>query len=276
MKKSIAVIIVIATLILLNVNTVFAVSSYNYDEITFSVEDYYTEMTDSDECDIRFVTYDDSIEFRFSQHNNFNETQLDHLDLQDAADVYIDLIYSGPEDYVFESITDSYFGYTDTLTVYGSVGDFNVETYIYMTPTYLYVFEFFVKPGSGNHYVLDVLDSVEFYDYNSSWDTDSSSDSFEFVETLAFIFPLALTVISLFGSFIFKKAKGKKAQADESDVASLINKLSAAVGTKFELNGKKINLINEKIATGSNDDNFALKELERERKEREKMFTKGE
>ena len=41
---------------------------------------------------------------------------------------------------------------------------------------------------------------------------------------------------------------------------------------KFELNGKKVNAFNKKYTVGSNDNNFAQKELERERKERQNMF----
>lgn len=42
--------------------------------------------------------------------------------------------------------------------------------------------------------------------------------------------------------------------------------------TKFELNGKNINALNERFTVGKRDENFARKELEKERKEREKMF----
>ena len=68
---------------------------------------------------------------------------------------------------------------------------------------------------------------------------------------------------------------GYEVDWDAKENTALIDggRIKLWIGTnRAELNGKKVNAFNKKYTVGSNDNNFAQKELERERKERQNMF----
>ena len=77
-----------------------------------------------------------------------------------------------------------------------------------------------------------------------------------------------------------KKVPGKEKTAENKPVKifnpSDEQESGKILKNKYRLNGKNINILNESFIVGKADDNFALDELNRERKERERTFNKGE
>lgn len=277
MKKLTAKIFVMLVVIFSTCLNAFAATEYNIDEITFYVPEYYTE-TFSYEDYIGFVSDDDLVDASFAQYINDYETPLNNRSLKEVSEIYISSLYSGPDNFVFDSITENYIGTTYVLYVYGKADDvFDIEAWIYVTDSYLYVFEFSQKPGADPDYVSDIIDSVEILDFTSMIESitdnnDYDSEASEFFEILVL---LLFTALGIFLKSVSQKKKGSKTGRKKEakvDVESKVNKLSSAFDTKFELNGKQVNALNEKIVANKSSDNFAKSELEKERREREKMF----
>lgn len=281
MKKAVSFLF-IALMLIASVCVSAHAEEYSIDELYFDIPyDCFVE------CDVDenyyyawgFEGVNDDIKLTVVEYDNYNGQLFYYWDLQDVAQFYEENLCLYPADYAIESIQSFYVSNSsDGFIIDGMVnigGEKHFfEIYLYVTSEYFYIFEF-TSPEEdflGYMGVADVLNSIYVTPYDSTDNhVTSSSSGDDFFELLG---PIFIVIFSSF-AFVFKNfVKNKKEPEKSSDTnktqPSPVNiKLPT---TKFELNGKNINAFNERFNVGSKDDNFALKELERERKEREKMF----
>ena len=281
MKKVVWLLFVVLILAISVSCNVFA-EEYSVDEIYFDIpEDYFFECAVDEDYYLAwgFEGIYEDIKLTVVEHDNYSGEYFYHWDLQDVTEYYKENLCLYPDDYEVESIESLYLSdICDKYILEGKNVADSAEGFfkigMFVTEDYIYILEF-TSPQ------VQLLESPEVYHViNSVYVSSYPSDDYQIGSTFSgedfveFLGPVFLVIFSSF-AFVFKNfVKNKKEPEKSSDTnktqPSPVNiKLPT---TKFELNGKNINAFNERFNVGSKDDNFALKELERERKEREKMF----
>ncbi len=271
MKRVITVMVLVLAVIFLPAFEAGA-ESFAYDEASFEISDELMTAYESDYCDLRFVADDDSAEFRFSQINNIDDISFAFMALDDAELYYSDYLTSFADDFEILNIQNyGFFGNCDCInldgTFYSDKGEHYMDVYICSTDTFIYVFEFVVYEDDGYNIIYDIINSIYVFDYAAVVPEEDTS----IIELI--VLPLFAVVGFVVVYFSKKIAREALVGNTENNTASVIEPKKIHIKKeKFEFNGKSINALNERFTVGGNSDNFALKELERERKEREKMF----
>ena len=281
---------VFSAAILMMLLTVFSASAYDYSvlEAEFDIPDEFSAVYGEDmpETEVfRFIAADNSVELSCYHMENTDEVSFAAADMAYAVDYFLDNLSAiDGYDYSFDSMrTYQAHGMSDGIMFEGEIeksGE-NIPVYVYAFSTTgnLYAFEFKVYNPSGIEFINDIVNSIYITDYETDIGDEDFDDSDSFFELFALIGFSAFSIISaVIKSRKKNSAKENRAKNTFAKVQNMSEKLNPEKINinKFELNGKNINVFNERFTVGKADDNFARNELERERKEREKMFSKGE
>ena len=254
---------------------VFAVENFYYDEIYLEIPDYFYETETSGEgreiCEFR--SDDETVFLRFYNSYNYGFSDFGTM-LDDEVIDYYEMNWSHGGDGYFniQKVTHESLYNAECVRLDGEIELYDdkagCSVFMYSTEEYIYVLEF-VTNGETEYIdcISDVTDSVYFedvvdYDYE---DYDYYAD--EIIEVIFTLIFVALVIISVVAVFMLVKKNTASVKKVIDDATQNNNQRKG-----FELNGKDINKFNERFTVGSNENNFAKKELERERREREKMF----
>lgn len=251
--------------------------------IEFSV--FYGEGELSEMEDFRFVAPDNSVELSCYHMKNTEGISFVFMNLTDTVDYFFDNISAiNGDDFIFGSVQPYYEnGLSTGVLIEGyidkSAESIPVYVYAFSTEDNLYGFEFKVYNSSGTEFVNEFINSLYFTGQDASIGDEGSDSEDGFFEMLSLIV-IAVVSIADVALKSIKKDPGKDKTAEKAPVKiqSLSEKQESGKIqiNKFKLNGKNINVFNERFTVGKADDNFALDELNRERKERERIFNKGE
>lgn len=271
----------------LSFNT-FAVG-YAFEEVNFSIPDYYIEQNnDSDETIRKWKTEDNGAEIVFKWVDNVDLMNVEDMEDTEAVSYYTDNMCSFPDDFVYDNSTLIINEDVDWWTINGNVlrGEEVVpcEMYMFSTDMYIYTLEFVIEDTDYYDSIEKVLSSLWVEGYSYSFDEfyyDDYDDSYD-DEDEAFDFFITAFLVIIMTLCVKAKKKGKDKNSTDRNAGSSVNgKVTNATrestkpklnDTKFELNGKNVTQLNERFTADRSDSDFARKELERERKEREKMF----
>ncbi len=289
MKRLSAVFTTVLLLMLFFVWSVASAYDYSIAEAEFDIpEDFsllYGEEDMPETEKFRFIAPDNSVKLSCYHLDNTDEFSFAFMDLADAVDYYIENISAvDADDYTFESAqTYNADGLNDGIMFEGSIEEsdenFPVFVYAFSTTDNIYGFEFTVYNTSGIEYINEVVNSLYITDYATYIGDEEIDDSDSYFELISIIIFSAVSIVGAVLKSKKNKPENKKSVAKPS--VKVQNTTAKQVSeklqiNKFELNGKNINIFNERFIVGKADDNFAQNELERERKDREKMFSKGE
>ena len=285
MKRLSAVLSTVIILILLTVYPVSASGDYSVVEADFNVPAEFTVIYGDDMSPkevFRFVSEDNSIELSCYYVENSEDISFLFMNISNAADYFFDNISNIDTDtYTFESVQTYHIGGSSNgIMIEGFIenADRNLPVFVYAfsTTDNIYGFEFTVYNDSGIRLMNEVVDSLYIADFASYSGDDEYDVSDDFLVGLTpLITPVIIAVISIVIKSKSKKPEQKKAEKaayQENQQPSVQATAEKPLSKKYELNGKNVNIFNERLVTGKSDDNFAQKELERERKDREKMF----
>lgn len=286
MKRLSAVLSTVIILVLLTVYPVSANGDYSVVEADFSVPAEFTVVYGDDFPPnevFRFVSEDNSIELSCYYMENTEGVSFSFMNISNAADYFFDNISNIDADaYTFESVQTYHSGRSSNgIMIEGFIEkaekNLPVYAYVFSTTDNIYGFEFTVYNDSGILFIDEVIDSVYITDFALYSGDEVDYDEYDgfLVGLTPLITPVIIGIIS-----IIIKSKSKKPEQKKTEKApyptnqqpSYKATAEKPLSKKYELNGKNINNFNERIVVGKSDDNFAQKELERERKEREKMF----
>jgi hypothetical protein len=284
-----SLIFVTALLLMLFSVTFLASASYSVGEAEFDIpiefSVFYGEGELSETEAYRFLAPDNSVELSCYYIKNTEGISFAFMELTDAVDYFFDNISAiNGDDFTVESVQLYYWNADNTGIMaegYIEKSGESIPIYVYAfsTADNVYGFEFKIYNASGTEFVNEFLNSLYFTDQNTSIDNEGTGSIDGFFEALSVIVILAVSIAAVALKSI-KKVPGKEKTAENKPVK--IHNPSEKQGSgkilknKFKLNGKNINIFNESFTTGKADDNFALDELNRERKERERKFNKGE
>ena len=285
MKKLSAVFATVLLLAFFSVCSVVSAYDYSIAEAEFDIpEDFavlYGEEDMPETEKFRFIAPNNSVKLSCYHIDNTDEISFAFMNLADAFDYYIENISAvDADDYTFESAqTYNADGLNDGIMFEGLIEEsdenFPVFVYAFSTTDNIYGFEFTVYDSSGIEYMNEVVNSLYITDYATYIDDEESNDSDSYFELISMII---FSVVSIVGAVLKSKknkSENKKSVAKPSvkaqDMTAKQDSKKLQI-KKFKLNGKDINVFNERFTVGKSDDNFAKNELERERKEREKMF----
>lgn len=255
----------------------------SYEELSFQLPDYYIELAGGDSQAIEWKTDDDSGLFRLTYVVNDSALDFDPMEYTDAQEFYLaftDLDLSAFEAYdvTDHSLENNIWG----KNVYSIFEDDEMypylDVYLFSTEDYVYVLEFMQIGETEYDFIWDVVQSfsIEPYSYSVNNDYnyyDSDDDGLEFLGLIPVV--LSVVVGIVIKSFSKNNTKGSTRPAQpktQPQAVKVTVPKEKSFSEKFELNGKSVNSFNEKFVVGRKETNFAMKELERERKEREKMF----
>lgn len=288
MRKLSAILVTALLLMLFSVNfsasAGYSIGEAEFDiPIEFSV--FYGEGELSEMEDFRFVAPDNSVELSCYHMKNTEGISFAFMNLTDAVDYFFDNISAiNGDGFIFGSVQPYYEnGLSTGVLIEGYVDksgeSIPVYIYAFSTADNIYGFEFKVYNSSGTEFVNEFINSLYFTDQDAYIGDEGAGDIDGFFEMLSLI---VIAVVSIAGVALksIKKDPGKDKTAEKATVK--IQNLSEKQESgkiqinKFKFNGKNINVFNERFTVGKADDNFALDELNRERKERERMFNKGE
>lgn len=263
------------------------VSAYDYSiaEAEFDIpEDFavlYGEEDMTEAEDFRFISPDGSVKLSCYHIDNTDEISFEFFYLTDAVAYYFENISGfNLDDYSFESVQAyNADGLNDGIMFEGSIkeSEKNVPVFVYAfsTTDNIYGFEFTVYDSSGIEYVNEVVNSLYITDYATYIGDEEYEGNDGFFELFSLI---AFLVVGIASTLLKSKMNNTKKEKTTAKSFVKIQNAQEKQPTekiqlkKFELNGKDINIFNERFIVGKTDDNFAKNELERERKEREKMF----
>lgn len=288
MKKLTVVLVTLLLMVLLSAGFM-ADASYGVFEAEFDIPYEFSAIYGEGELSenefFRFVAPDNSVELSCRSCENIEEISFAFMDIRSSVDYYLEKLSDiNSEDYIFNSVQTYHAdGFSDGIMFEGTIekSDESIPVYVYAFSTTgkLYGFEFTVYNSSGIEYIDEIVDSLYFNDFEMNSEDEEVDNSGGMSE---FFLLLMFSTISII-SAVLKSKKKKSAKGNKSGpIFDKVQKMSEKPDNekininKFELNGKNINIFNERFTVGKADDNFAQKELERERKEREKMFSKGE
>lgn len=285
MKKLSAVFATVLLLAFFSVCSVVLAYDYSIAEAEFDIpEDFavlYGEEDMPETEKFRFIAPNNSVKLSCYHLDNTDEFSFAFMNLSDAVDYYIENISAvDSDDYTFESAqTYNADGLNDGIMFEGLIEEsdenFPVFVYAFSTTDNIYGFEFTVYDSSGIEYVNEVVNSLYITDYATYIGDEESNDSDSYFELISMIIFSAVSIVGAVLKSKKNKSENKKSVAKPSVKAQDMTAKQASKKLqikKFELNGKDINVFNERVTVGKSDDNFAKNELERERKEREKMF----
>ena len=285
MKKLSAVFATVLVLMLFSVYSVASAYDYSIAEAEFDIpEDFavlYGEEDMTEAEDFRFISPDGSVKLSCYHIDNTDEISFEFFYLTDAVYYYFENISAiNFDDYSFESVqTYNADGLNDGIMFEGSIkeSEKNVPVFVYAfsTTDNIYGFEFTVYNTTGIEYINEVINSLYITDYATYIADEESNDSDSYFELISMIIFSAVSIVGAVLKSKKNKSENKKSVAKPSVKAQDMTAKQASKKLqikKFELNGKDINVFNERFTVGKSDDNFAKNELERERKEREKMF----
>ncbi len=284
-----SLIFVTALLLMLFSVTCLASAGYSVGEAEFDIpiefSVFYGEGELSETEAYRFLAPDNSVELSCYYIKNTEGISFAFMELTDAVDYFFDNISAiNGDDFTVESVQLYYWNADNTGIMaegYIEKSGESIPIYVYAfsTADNVYGFEFKIYNASGTEFINEFLNSLYFTDQNSSIENEGTGSLDGFFEALSVIVILAVSIAAVALKSI-KKVPGKEKTAENKPVK--IHNPSEKQGSgkilknKFKLNGKNINIFNESFTTGKADDNFALDELNRERKERERKFNKGE
>lgn len=264
---------VFITVLLLMFSTVCFASAYDYSvaEVKFDIPDEFSVLYDEENMPeseaFRFVAEDNSVELSCYCIENSDEISFFFIDLTDAVEYFFDNIsVFDSSDFTFESVQTFHFYHSGSGIMFEGTVDVSenavpIETYVFSTESNIYGFQFLIYNGSGRSYVNEIIDSL--YIKSTVYDTEENSTVEPNFLTISYVVILVFLILS----FVLKWFSNNKDKTEVSD-----SKKAIPVKRKTELNGKNMNKYLAKRSGLDNDDNFAVSELERERKEREKMF----
>ena len=284
-----SLIFVTALLLMLFSVTFLASAGYSVGEAEFDIPIEFSVFYGEDELSeteaFRFLAPDNSVELSCYYIKNTEGISFAFMELTDAVDYFFDNISAiNGDDFTVESVQLYYWNADNTGIMaegYIEKSGESIPVYVYAfsTADNVYGFEFKIYNASGTEFINEFLNSLYFTDQNTSIDNEGTGSIDDFFEALSVIVILAVSIAAVALKSI-KKVPGKEKTAENKHVK--IHNPSEEQGSgkilknKFKLNGKNINIFNESFTTGKADDNFALDELNRERKERERKFNKGE
>ena len=284
-----SLIFVTALLLMLFSVTCLASAGYSVGEAEFDIPVEFSVFYGEDELSeteaFRFLASDNSVELSCYYIKNTEGISFAFMELTDAVDYFFDNISAiNGDDFTVESVQLYYWNADNTgiMTegyIEKSGESIPIYVYAFSTADNVYGFEFKIYNASGTEFINEFLNSLYFTDQNTSIDNEGTGSIDGFFEALSVIVILAVSIAAVALKSI-KKVPGKEKTAENKPVK--IHNPSEKQGSgkilknKFKLNGKNINIFNESFTTGKADDNFAIDELNRERKERERMLNKGE
>lgn len=285
MKKLSAVFATVLLLAFFSVCSVVSAYDYSIAEAEFDIpEDFavlYGEEDMTEAEDFRFISPDGSVKLSCYHIDNTDEISFAFFNLTDAVDYYFENISGfNSNDYSFESVqTYNADGLNDGIMFEGSIkeSEKNVPVFVYAfsTTDNIYGFEFTVYDSSGFEYMNEVVNSLYITDYATYIGDEEYEGNDGFFELFSLI---AFLVVGIVSTLLKSKMNNTKKEKTTAKSSVKIQNAQEKQPTekiqlkKFELNGKDINIFNERFIVGKTDDNFAKNELERERKDREKMF----
>lgn len=285
MKKLSAVFATVLLLAFFSVCSVVSAYDYSIAEAEFDIpEDFavlYGEEDMTEAEDFRFISPDGSVKLSCYHIDNTDEISFAFFNLTDAVDYYFENISGfNSDDYSFESVqTYNADGLNDGIMFEGSIkeSEKNVPVFVYAfsTTDNIYGFEFTVYDSSGFEYMNEVVNSLYITDYATYIGDEEYEGNDGFFELFSLI---AFLVVGIASTLLKSKMNNTKKEKTTAKSSVKIQNAQEKQPTekiqlkKFELNGKDINVFNERFKVGKTDDNFAKNELERERKDREKMF----
>ena len=285
MKKLSAVFATVLLLAFFSVCSVASAYDYSIAEAEFDIpEDFavlYGEEDMPETEKFRFIAPNNSVKLSCYHLDNTDEFSFAFMNLADAVDYYIENISAvDADDYTFESAqTYNADGLNDGIMFEGLIEEsdenFPVFVYAFSTTDNIYGFEFTVYDSSGIEYVNEVVNSLYITDYATYIGDEEYECNDGFFELFSLI---AFLVVGIASTLLKSKMNNTKKEKTAAKPSVKIQNAQEKQPTekiqlkKFELNGKDINVFNERFIIGKTDDNFAKNELERERKDREKMF----
>ncbi len=285
MKKLSSVFATVLLLAFFFVCSVVSAYDYSIAEAEFDIpEDFavlYGEEDMTEAEDFRFISPDGSVKLSCYHIDNTDEISFEFFYLTDAVAYYFENISGfNLDDYSFESVQAyNADGLNDGIMFEGSIkeSEKNVPVFVYAfsTTDNIYGFEFTVYDSSGIEYVNEVVNSLYITDYATYIGDEEYEGNDGFFELFSLI---AFLVVGIASTLLKSKMNNTKKEKTTAKSSVKIQNAQEKQPTekiqlkKFELNGKDINIFNERFIVGKTDDNFAKNELERERKEREKMF----
>ncbi|MBE6785908.1 MAG: hypothetical protein E7538_06750 [Ruminococcaceae bacterium] len=285
MKKLSAVFATVLLLAFFSVCSVASAYDYSIAEAEFDIpEDFavlYGEEDMPETEKFRFIALNNSVKLSCYHLDNTDEFSFAFMNLADAVDYYIENISAvDADDYTFESAqTYNADGLNDGIMFEGLIEEsdenFPVFVYAFSTTDNIYGFEFTVYDSSGIEYVNEVVNSLYITDYATYIGDEEYEGNDGFFELFSLI---AFLVVGIASTLLKSKMNNTKKEKTAAKPSVKIQNAQEKQPTekiqlkKFELNGKDINIFNERFIVGKTDDNFAKNELERERKDREKMF----
>lgn len=281
MKKAASTVFAALLLVFSLTFTSEAYEAMNYDEISFIIDDNCTLMLD-DATGTAWLSEDEKTEVKFSAYQNLDAIDFEYCSYDEAEMFYFN--NSDAEELEILYANSRLLNYSQGVELGGNKVSFGEKkpfvVFLVSTESYVYCFEFLIYDGEAtdhNEFIEGIISSIELTPDEASIEYDSDYDFLTVV-------PAVISFVVIFGLFLIIKGFNGKAKGTVmvdieeffDGFSEITDKLKASklkiTVPKFELNGKKVNAFNKKHTVGSNDNNFAQKELERERKERQNMF----
>ena len=281
MKKAASTVFAALLLVFSLTFTSEAYEAMNYDEISFIIDDNCTLMLD-DATGTAWLSEDEKTEVKFSAYQNLDAIDFEYCSYDEAEMFYFN--NSDAEELEILYANSRLLNYSQGVELGGNKVSFGEKkpfvVFLVSTESYVYCFEFLIYDGEAtdyNEFIEGIISSIELTPDEAQIEYYSDDDFLTVV-------PAVISFVVIFGLFsIIKGFNGKAKGTVMVDIeeffdgfSEITDKLKASklkiTVPKFELNGKKVNAFNKKYTVGSNDNNFAQKELERERKERQNMF----
>ena len=252
---------------------------YTFDEFDVYVPDYFVEEYFDDSATTKWVSDDESAQMYLTVINNSDSFSVYDMSLEEVESRYVNELSCFVDGHTITSTTTEFVG-NDALSAVISgfiyIDDEPVasEAYLFSTENNIYSLEFLFYSDSLYDCVEDVLDSVYLFDTVSVFEEDDDyyDEDDDILDVIVSFVVAGLSALIGFAVKNFSKNKNTSQKSNNSAKEKFKLPDSVTALKKFELNGKAINVFNERFTIGNKDENFAKKELERERKEREKMF----
>ena len=171
-------------------------------------------------------------------------------------------VYNGADGFRIDGVLNN--GDDECMTVYC----------MFYTEKNVYEFQFIISGETDYAYCIDeIIGSChftyddEYYEYDAS---DDYHDS-QFEELFGIISFILFSGSALVVKYITKKLRVKNSVHTEMSVGDVA--VPGAKAREYKLNDKNVNKYNERFIVGSSKgDNYALNELEKERRERKNVY----
>jgi hypothetical protein len=277
LKKLSAVFITV--LMLVHSTMCYAVAyDYSVGKAEFDIPDEFSVLYDEEDMPetevFRFVDGNNTVELSCYFLSNGDEASFMFMNLTDTVEYFFDNVSAFDySDFTFQSVqtwhgNGSSGGIMFEGTVKKSGKDVPIETYAFSTADNIYGFEFLIYNESARSLIDEIVNSIYINDaYSYIGEEDEYNADFEDMYSIfSFVIISVVGVLSVIIKSKSSSNKGKKS-VNTTDASA-----QKPAFSKFELNGKNINALNERFTVGKRDDNFAQQELEKERRDRKNMF----